>query len=165
MIGHFGIHGSDYGYVVDMLSRLVEQFANFSSRLAVLAKSKRRRQSRAGLAFGGQVVRNRPSSKSRQRGFGVERVNVRRAAVQKEVDDWLSAENAQQAAGQLQPDLRFAADSSNPAHQLPKQIAAAEFDGTWRLGRGESFSLAICHSSLSDQIQSTNINSLVQIST
>ena len=69
---------------------LREELADFDAALAVLPELERRRHRRAGLSLGGEVLhRQLLAGILLQRGFRIERVDVRRPAVGEDVDDAL----------------------------------------------------------------------------
>ena len=91
MIGHVGVHRADDAEVVGVRTGgSGEQLADLQTALPVPAKLERRAHGGAGLALGAEVgARQRLSVVLRQQGLGVERVDVRRAAVHEQVDDLL----------------------------------------------------------------------------
>ena len=90
VVGDFRVHRPNHADVIDMLSRVLEEFAHLDATLAVLRELVRRPQRGPGLAFGRQVRRRqRLAVILRQRWLRIERVHMRRPAVQKDVNDML----------------------------------------------------------------------------
>ena len=71
------------------LADVREELADLDAALAVLLELERRRERRAGAPLGLQRDRQRLAGVLRERRLGVERVDVRRAAVHEQVDDAL----------------------------------------------------------------------------
>ncbi len=90
VIGHVGVHRANDADVVDAAGGVREQVAHLDTGLAVSLKLERRGEGGAGLAFGAEVgARQQFAGVFRQRRLGIERIDVRRAAVHKQVDDAL----------------------------------------------------------------------------
>ncbi len=90
MIGDIGVHGADDADVIDVLSGVMENFADFQARLPVLAELERRGESRSGAPLGAQVAgRERFACVFLKHGFGVEGIHVARSAIGKDVNDVL----------------------------------------------------------------------------
>ena len=87
MIRHLRIHRTNHGNVVDMGGRPGENLTDFDTRLTVTAKLKRRRKCGPGLTFGQQIISQRLPGVFAQQRLMVERVNVGRTTIQKEVYD------------------------------------------------------------------------------
>ena len=90
MVRHLRIHRAHHGDVVGELRGAGEDLADFEAALAVGLELEGRGKRRAGLAFGAEVfVGQLLTGVFCERGLGVERVHMRRPAVEEEVDDAL----------------------------------------------------------------------------
>src|SRR5947207_13818501 len=84
------MHGPNHGYIIDMFSHPREKLADLNPALAVFLKLKGRLKCRAGSAFSWEVIhRQWLAMQSRQGRFGIERINVRRSAVRKNMNHTL----------------------------------------------------------------------------
>ena len=87
VIGQLGLHRADDRDVVDALADLRKQLADFDAALAVFLKLERRRKRRAGLSLGANIFDGqRFAGVFGQRGFGIERIDMRRPAVEEKVN-------------------------------------------------------------------------------
>ena len=90
MVRHVRVHRADDRNVVDALSDMLEELAHFDPALAIFLEFERRRKGRAGFPFRPEILhRQRFSSKSGQCWLRIERINVGRPAIGKDVDDML----------------------------------------------------------------------------
>ncbi len=90
VIGNVGVHRTNHGDFVDHLSDAGKQLADFDPALAAFVELEGRGHRRSRLPLRGQIGgRQRLAGVLRQRGFWIERVDVRRAAVHEQVDDVL----------------------------------------------------------------------------
>ena len=88
MVRHLRIHRADDRDVVRVRRRLRKDLADLEATLAVFLELKRRRKRRSGLALGAEILAwQRLTRVLRQQRLGIERVHVRRTAVQEEMDD------------------------------------------------------------------------------
>ena len=86
VVGHLGVHRADDRNVVGMGRGLGEDFADLQAALSVLLELERRGERRTGFPLGRQVDRRRLTRVLLERRFRIESVDVRRTAVQEEVD-------------------------------------------------------------------------------
>ena len=88
--GDVGVHRADHGDVVDRLGGATEDVADLDAALAVLVEFERRGEGGAGLALGRECAAGQQlAGIFVEHRFGIERVDVRRAAVHEDVDDAL----------------------------------------------------------------------------
>ena len=83
MVGNLSIHRANNGNVVYMSCSARKQLAHLEAAAAVLLKFKWRRQCAAGFAFGRVRLRKRLAGIFLQQRLAVERIDVRRPAVQR----------------------------------------------------------------------------------
>ena len=88
MIGDIGVHGADDAEVVGAGGDVGEDVGDFEAALAVALELVWRPHEGAGLAFGAEVfARHGLAMEAVEFGFGVEGVDLGRAAVGEDVDD------------------------------------------------------------------------------
>ena len=160
MIGHVGVHRANDAQVVNVrLGRAGEELAHLDAALAVLLERERRAQGRTGFALG---AKSRPGKRLavvlRQHRLGVERIDVRRAAIHEQMDDLFGPrgemrrlgrqrpERSEQSVTQREPcelspstvvvgDDARQADQAKPHAATPEQLAAVEQKESNRLIR------------------------------
>ena len=89
VVGHVRVHRADDADVVNALRRLRENLTDLDAAPAVFLELVGRAEGRAGAALGAEFVGQRFAVMLIERGLGVERVHVGRAAVEEDVDDAL----------------------------------------------------------------------------
>src|SRR5579859_3436400 len=88
VIGNIGVHRADHANIINALGHVGKNLADLDSALGEFFELELRREPGAGLALGLQILHGqRLAGVFFQRGFGIEGVNVRRAAVGENVDD------------------------------------------------------------------------------
>ncbi len=88
MVRHVGMHRANDRDVVDRLRRAPKNFADFNSALAIFVELKWRCECGAGLPFRRQHAAGQGlAGIFGERWLGVERIDVRRAAVHEQMDD------------------------------------------------------------------------------
>ena len=88
VIGHVGMHRTDHRNVIDAFRCVRENLTDFRAALAVPLEFVRTRKRRAGLSFRTQVVhREKFPGILLQRWLGIERINVRRPTIEKNMND------------------------------------------------------------------------------
>ena len=90
MVGHIRVHRADHAQLIRRFRHVRKQLADLDPRLPMLLKAKRRGKRRTGLPLGPQVFRREVlPGVLLERGLGVERIHVRRPAVEKDVNHML----------------------------------------------------------------------------
>jgi hypothetical protein len=90
VIRHVRVHRADDRDVINAPGDVGEQIADFDAALAVIFKLEWRLKRRAGAALGFEIVhRQRLAVEFGENRFGIKRVNVRRSAIGKNVNDAL----------------------------------------------------------------------------
>ena len=89
MVGHLSMHRADHRQPIGVAGELREDVADLEAALAMAGKAEGGRQRRSGLPFGRKADRGGLVGIFRQRRLGIEGVDLRRAAVQKNMDDAL----------------------------------------------------------------------------
>ena len=92
MIRRIGVHRADEADIVDVLGGSRENLAHLDAALPILAKAERRRERGAGGPLGRQVpARQRPTGVACEQWFGIEGIELTRAAVEIDVNDMFHA--------------------------------------------------------------------------
>ena len=87
MVGNVGMHRTDYRDIIDVLTDMREQLAHFDAALAVFFELERGLERGAGATLSCQVIHwQGPAIQSRERGFRIERVHMRWAAIGENMD-------------------------------------------------------------------------------
>ena len=88
MIRQFRLHRANHADVIDAFGHARKQLAHFNAALAVLLELERRRKCRAGFALSGKIAGGQGFVRVFfQRRLRVKRIDVRRPAVEENVDD------------------------------------------------------------------------------
>ncbi len=127
VIGNVRVHRADDAEIVGMFAEVGKQLADFHAALAVLLEFERRGKGRSRLAFGAQVfVRQGFSRKPCQGGLGVEGVDMRRPAIQEDMNDVLGLGGKMRRLGGQRilelrrGGLRFTKQGSESQHAHPQ---------------------------------------------
>jgi hypothetical protein len=133
VVGHLGVHRADDGDVVDVGGGLREDLAHLDAAFTVFLELERRGKRGAGLALGAERFGQRLAGIFGQGRLGIERIDVRRAAVEEEVDDALGLAGKMRQAGRERAGgfgcigrATFVAEQPSQAEGTEPQAAAAE---------------------------------------
>ena len=100
VIRDVGVKRANHAHVVDALAEMREQLTDLDAALAVLFERERRLHERAGLALRGhRTAGERLPVVLREHGLGIERIDLREAAIHEEEDDALGPRGMIEGAG------------------------------------------------------------------
>ena len=102
VVGRVAIHRADHADIVGVLGRLIEDFGEFEAAFPITLEPKRRAESGPGRPFSAQVARGDfAAGVLREERLRIERVDLRRPAVEIDVDDVLGLAGKVRALSRL----------------------------------------------------------------